>query len=126
MAEVGNEKKTKKTKKEKIKKPSFRLYEKGIILGYKRSQRTQHPNFALVTIRNVKTKKDAQFYVGKKVAYIYKGKSEKPKKKKIRCIWGKINKTHGNSGVVRVRFTKPIPATSFGKKARIMLYPSNI
>lgn len=124
--EVKQENKSKSTMKKKVKKPSVRLYEKGVILGYKRSQRIQHPRFSLVTIRNVKTKKDAQFYVGKRVVYIYKGTSENPKKKKLRCIWGKICKTHGNSGVVRVRFPKPLPATAFGKKIRILLYPSNI
>lgn len=82
---------------------------------------------------------DARWYLGKHVAYVYKAKV--PKKvslkdkdeisgsrntvTKERIIWGKITKTHGNSGAVRARFTSALPPQSFGQPVRVMLYPSN-
>ena len=34
------------------------------------------------------------FYLGKKIAYIYKGSTEK-RGTKIRVIWGKVTRPHG-------------------------------
>ncbi|SBT71518.1 60S ribosomal protein L35ae, putative [Plasmodium malariae] len=113
----------KNTPKKKLQ--AVRLYEKGVILGYKRSQRNQHPNFTLVSIRNVHTKKDAQFYVGKRIAYVYRT-NKHHNGVKIRCIWGKVCRTHGNSGVIRARFKTHIPPKAFGDRVRILMYPSNI
>ncbi|SCM01583.1 60S ribosomal protein L35ae, putative [Plasmodium chabaudi chabaudi] len=115
----------KKSQKGSKKMKAPRLYEKGVILGYKRSQRNQDPNFTLLSIRNVNTKKHAQFYVGKKVAYVYRT-TKHHDGSKIKCIWGKVCRTHGNSGVVRARFTSHIPPRAFGNRVRILLYPSNI
>lgn len=36
------------------------------------------------------------FYLGKKIAYIYKGSTEK-RGTKIRVIWGKVTRPHGES-----------------------------
>lgn len=86
------------------------------------------------------------FYLGKKIAYIYKGSTEK-RGTKIRVIWGKVTRPHGestavclrpwesvpanqpalgNSGVVRAQFSRPLPTRSFGASVRVMLYPSSI
>ncbi|KAK4537940.1 hypothetical protein CDCA_CDCA15G3965 [Cyanidium caldarium] len=111
-------------------KEPVRLYCKGLVLGYRRSQRRQHPQQARVQIEGVKTRQDTVFYAGKRVAYVYKAKTEKHTRKgtltRHRCIWGKIIGAHGNTGVVRVKFARNIPPSAFGKRVRVMLYPSNI
>ncbi|SRR6266540_79907 len=64
-----------------------RLYAKGRVLGHKRAKRNTRPNTSLLQIEGVATKKDAQFYLGKRVAYVYKAKKE-IQGSKIRVIWG--------------------------------------
>ncbi|CDJ36329.1 60s ribosomal protein L33-A, putative [Eimeria mitis] len=106
-------------------KQPVRLYVRGIVLGYQRSKVNQNPSRSLLQLENVKTRKDTAFYLGKRVAYVYKAKTEK-KGTKFRTIWGKICRPHGNSGVVRARFRKNLPPKSFGGRVRVFLYPSNI
>jgi large subunit ribosomal protein L35Ae len=103
----------------------IRLYAKGTVLGYKRAMRDQHPNHALVKIQGVLTKEDTSFYLGKRIAYVYKAKTEKSGSK-FRCVWGKVTRHHGNGGTVRAKFTRNLPAKSFGGPVRIMLFPSRI
>ncbi|CRG96476.1 60S ribosomal protein L35ae, putative [Plasmodium gallinaceum] len=136
MEENKNKEKTSIKKKNKVKKQlknkksskktqAVRLYEKGVILGYKRSQRNQDPNFTLIAIKNVNTKQHAQFYVGKRVAYVYRT-NKHHNGVKIKCIWGKVCRTHGNNGVIRAKFRTHIPPKAFGDRVRILMYPSNI
>eukprot|EP00927_Polykrikos_kofoidii_P009304 TRINITY_DN1387_c0_g1_i1.p1 TRINITY_DN1387_c0_g1~~TRINITY_DN1387_c0_g1_i1.p1 ORF type:complete len:148 (-),score=17.83 TRINITY_DN1387_c0_g1_i1:155-535(-) len=119
----SGKKKTRSSKKNSVQ--PVRLYCKGVILGYKRSKVNQYPNCSLLKIDGVRTSSDAQFYCGKRVAYVYKAKRE-VKNTKYRVIWGKVRRTHGNSGVVRAKFRKNIPPKAFGAPCRVMLYPSNI
>jgi large subunit ribosomal protein L35Ae len=104
---------------------STRLYSKGRVLGHKRGKRNTRPNTSLLQIEGVATKEDAQFYLGKRVAYVYRAKREIAGSN-IRVIWGRVTRPHGNSGVVKSKFRSNLPPHAFGASIRIMLYPSNI
>jgi ribosomal protein L35AE/L33A len=64
-----------------------RLYSKGRVLGHKRAKRNTRPNTSLIQIEGVATKEDAQFYLGKRIAYVYRAKRE-IQGSKVRVIWG--------------------------------------
>lgn len=102
-----------------------RLYTKARHLSYQRSKHVTNPDVSLLQIEGVDTPEDAKFYLGKRVAFVYKGNKEK-NGSKIRVIWGKVVRTHGNTGVVRARFRRNLPPQTFGASLRVMLYPSQI
>jgi large subunit ribosomal protein L35Ae len=104
---------------------STRLYSKGRVLGHKRGKRNTHPTCSLLQIEGVANKEDAQFYLGKRVAYVYRAKRE-IHGSKVRVIWGRVTRPHGNNGVVKSKFKSNLPPHAFGASIRIMLYPSNI
>merc|ERR1712167_516504 len=97
------------------------LYSKGRILGYKRSKVNQYENTSLIKIEHVNQRSDVEFYIGKRVAYIYKAKKEVDGSK-FRAIWGKVCRAHGNNGVVRCKFRKNLPPCSIAGACRVMLY----
>ncbi|KAG6433847.1 hypothetical protein SASPL_105465 [Salvia splendens] len=88
-----------------------RLYVRGTILGYKRSKSNQYPNTSLVQVEGMNTQEEVAWYLGKKLAYIYKAKVKK-NGSHYRCIWGKVARPHGNSGVVRAKFKSNLPPKS--------------
>lgn len=79
----------------------------------------------MIQIEGVNNAQDAKFYLGKRIAYVYRA-SKEIRGSKIRVIWGKVTRSHGSNGVVRANFRKNLPAKTFGASVRIMLYPSNI
>ncbi|KAK3112842.1 60S ribosomal protein L33B [Teratosphaeriaceae sp. CCFEE 6253] len=99
--------------------------QQGRHLSYQRGKRNTNPDTSLIKIEGVDDQKAATFYLGKKVAYVYRGKKE-IRGTKIRVIWGKVTRPHGNSGLVRAQFKHNLPAKSFGGMVRIMLYPSSV
>ena len=54
-----------------------------------RGKRSQNNKTSLIKITGVESKKEVEFYLGKRIAYIYKGKTKR-KGSVYRVIWGKV------------------------------------
>ena len=106
-----------------------RLYSRAIFLGYRRGISLQNTNQHLLRVEGVKSKQDAKWYLGKRVAYVYRGKKalkEHGKTTKYRTVQGKVTSTHGSNGIVRASFHTNLPGQAVGKLVRVMLYPNRL
>ena len=109
----------------------FRLYSKGVFVGYQRGLRNQHEKTSLLKIDGVNNKQDAMFYLGKRVAYVYrvsKASTVKGQKSssKIRVVWGKVTRPHGRTGTVRAQFRHNLPPKAIGGSVKVVCMFSNI
>lgn len=58
--------------KRRQKRPYGRLYARAVFTGFRRGLRNQHENTALLKVDGCDSKADSWFYVGKRVAYVYR------------------------------------------------------
>ncbi|MBU2519862.1 MAG: 50S ribosomal protein L35ae [Nanoarchaeota archaeon] len=84
---------------------------KATILSFRRGRHTQTTNQFLLELPGVDTHALASQFIGRRVLW----QSTAGKK-----IYGKITQTHGNSGIVRARFSKGLPGTAITNKIEII------
>merc|ERR1711924_323988 len=105
---------------------SSRLYVKGVVAGFRRSLTNQNSHTSLIKIQDVEDSNDVKFYLGKKIMYMYRTKSQQSGDTRFRVMWGKVTRAHGTSGVVRANFRKNLPPSAMGAPVRVMLFPSRV
>ena len=75
---------------------------KATILSFRRGRHTQRTNQFLLEVEGVDSRAKAVQLVGRRVEW--KSPARSPK-----TITGKVTSPHGNSGVLRARFSKGLP-----------------
>ncbi|XBI62541.1 hypothetical protein VPH35_043138 [Triticum aestivum] len=100
-----------------------RLYVRGTILGFKRSKSNQYESTSLVQVEGVNTKEDVAWYGVAATEEASSASLCSPRDDThYRCLWGKITRPHGNSGIVRAQFKSNLPAESMTISFMIHLY----
>jgi len=88
-----------------------------VFVSFKRGRTNIHPRYALLKINNVTSRADATDYVGNGVV-CYKKDNEGARYP----VHGVVTRLHGNSGVVRARFTRNLNPRALGSYVFIKLY----
>ncbi len=81
------------------------------IVNYRGGKSTQVPNQILIEIAGCDSRAVASKFIGRRVVW------KSPAKKEIH---GKITQTHGNNGILRVRFSKGLPGQALGGKVEVL------
>jgi ribosomal protein L35AE/L33A len=68
---------------------------KGKHISYQRGKRNTNPGTSLLKLEGVDNTEAAQWYAGKRVAYVYRAQRS-VRGSKIRVIWGKVTRPHGS------------------------------
>ncbi len=84
---------------------------KAVIVNYRRGRHTQTTNQVLLELEGIDNRASASGMIGKRVVWTTPSKKE---------IYGKITQPHGNSGIVRARFSKGLPGEAIGTEVRIL------
>ncbi|VDK64941.1 unnamed protein product [Anisakis simplex] len=105
-------------------KPAGRMYVKGVFAGFRRAQRNQREHTALLKLDGVHNKEAAKWYVGKRALYVYKAHNKTKiagkAPSRVRVIWGKVTRVHGNAGTVRAKFHHNLPPKAMGNRIRVV------
>ena len=83
---------------------------RGKVVQFICGRHTIHKRHFLIEIDGIKTRKDAEKFVGKEVEW---------KSPAGKIIKGKISSAHGNKGVVRAIFEKGLPGQAITTKVEI-------
>eukprot|EP01012_Entosiphon_sulcatum_P044817 TRINITY_DN59657_c0_g1_i1.p1 TRINITY_DN59657_c0_g1~~TRINITY_DN59657_c0_g1_i1.p1 ORF type:complete len:150 (+),score=24.32 TRINITY_DN59657_c0_g1_i1:27-476(+) len=127
--------KAKNTKRIVKKNRKPRLFVPGRVVSFKRTHKSVDPHTIILKIDGVLDKTHVPFYLGKRVAYVYRAAKKtasatedgkKTSKRETRKIWGKITRAHGRKGMVKATFSPNLPAKAFGRSVRVHLFPSHI
>jgi len=84
---------------------------KATIIQFRRGRKTYHPRHFLLDV-GVKSREEAEKFVGKEVVWTSEGKQKKQ-------IKGKIASPHGNNGIVRAIFEKGLPGQAITKEVEV-------
>ena len=89
--------------------------------SYHRGRRNTYHHTNLLQLEGVNDKAASNFYLGKKVAYIYKAQKA-VSGSKFRVVWGKVMRGHGTNGVVRAKFSTNL-SVSLSEYLQYYSYP---
>jgi len=84
---------------------------KATVVNFRGGMRTQRTNQLLLYVDGVDSKGTASKFIGKRAVIRTSSGKE---------ISGRITRVHGNSGILRARFTKGVPGQVVGKQIEIV------